>query len=52
MHVSRETFRVFQVWLATAQEYDAHDDATLEMLAQWVSNAQKETRFNRMESCS
>ncbi len=51
MHVSRETFRVFQVWLATAQEYDVQDDATLEMLAQWVSNAQKEARSKRVEHC-
>lgn len=42
MTITREFYNVYQLWLAIAQEYDIQDEESLEMLAQWVFNAQNE----------
>lgn len=42
MFISRKFFNVYQLWLAIAQEYEMHDEETIELLAQWVYNAQQE----------
>ena len=44
MHVTREFYQVYKLWLVIAEEYEMQDSEELEMLAQWVFNAQEEKK--------